>query len=187
MTCSSELTATQCLPSPLLIPLLSHHGRFNSTNLFRVYPNASRINSSNYSPGNYWAYGCQLVTLNYQTNGDCTPRNAVNVFVIGFHSCTFPVDVPMQHNMAVFSQNGGCGYIPKPQDLRKDCESMLLGEKLKHHQLTITVDDHQLGDKVVLHAEFLCCSLSLARTWTRCKHICQWSKLRWAITTQSNS
>ncbi len=35
----------------------------------RVYPSATRINSNNYSPALYWTLGCQMVALNYQTNG----------------------------------------------------------------------------------------------------------------------
>lgn len=43
---------------------------FNEEHLSRIYPCASRINSSNYNPGYYWMRGCQMVALNYQTNGN---------------------------------------------------------------------------------------------------------------------
>lgn len=42
---------------------------FNTAHLSRIYPAATRINSSNYNPAYYWMYGCQMVALNYQTNG----------------------------------------------------------------------------------------------------------------------
>lgn len=42
---------------------------FNMDHLSRIYPTATRINSSNFNPAYYWMYGCQMVALNYQTNG----------------------------------------------------------------------------------------------------------------------
>lgn len=42
---------------------------FNVDHLSRVYPSATRINSSNFNPAYYWMHGCQMVALNYQTNG----------------------------------------------------------------------------------------------------------------------
>lgn len=42
---------------------------FNEEHLSRIYPSASRISSSNYNPAYYWMRGCQMVALNYQTNG----------------------------------------------------------------------------------------------------------------------
>ncbi len=47
-----------------IIVCISHAGHMT-----RVYPSATRINSSNYSPATYWTLGCQMVALNYQTNG----------------------------------------------------------------------------------------------------------------------
>jgi phosphatidylinositol phospholipase C delta len=37
--------------------------------LVRVYPKGTRVNSSNFVPHQYWACGCQLVTVNWQTVG----------------------------------------------------------------------------------------------------------------------
>jgi phosphatidylinositol phospholipase C delta len=37
--------------------------------LVRVYPKGTRVNSSNYQPHRYWAGGCQVVALNWQTVG----------------------------------------------------------------------------------------------------------------------
>ena len=39
--------------------------------LVRVYPKGTRVGSSNYEPHKYWACGCQLVTVNWQTVGRC--------------------------------------------------------------------------------------------------------------------
>lgn len=43
---------------------------FNEGHLSRVYPAATRLNSSNFDPGSFWMLGCQMVALNYQTNGE---------------------------------------------------------------------------------------------------------------------
>ena len=43
----------------------------NNTFLTRIYPMATRVNSSNYDPIAPWSAGCQLVALNYQTIGIC--------------------------------------------------------------------------------------------------------------------
>ena len=37
--------------------------------LVRIYPKGTRVNSSNYEPHRYWAAGCQLVAINWQTFG----------------------------------------------------------------------------------------------------------------------
>ncbi|XP_077301392.1 small wing phospholipase C gamma 1 [Arctopsyche grandis] len=57
----------------------------------RVYPKGQRIDSSNYHPIPMWNCGSQMVALNYQTP-----------------------DKPMQINMAKFKENGGCGYVLRP-------------------------------------------------------------------------
>ena len=44
--------------------------KHNRTHLSRVYPQGTRISSSNYLPHHYWAMGCQLVALNWQTYGE---------------------------------------------------------------------------------------------------------------------
>lgn len=43
--------------------------KHNRTHLSRVYPQGTRLSSSNYLPHQYWAMGCQLVSLNWQTYG----------------------------------------------------------------------------------------------------------------------
>ncbi|CAL8373881.1 unnamed protein product [Gadus morhua 'NCC'] len=64
---------------------------FNQRQLSRIYPSAYRIDSSNFNPQFYWNVGCQLVALNYQTEGRM-----------------------MQLNRAKFMVNGGSGYVLKP-------------------------------------------------------------------------
>uniref|UniRef100_A0A3B3CU13 Phosphoinositide phospholipase C n=1 Tax=Oryzias melastigma TaxID=30732 RepID=A0A3B3CU13_ORYME len=58
--------------------------------LLRTYPAATRIDSTNPNPLQFWLHGIQLVALNYQT------------------------DLSMQLNTALFELNGGCGYVLKP-------------------------------------------------------------------------
>ncbi|NXD18013.1 PLCH1 phosphodiesterase, partial [Nothocercus nigrocapillus] len=69
---------------------------YNQKQLTRVYPSAYRIDSSNFNPIPYWNVGCQLVALNYQSEGRM-----------------------MQINEAKFRVNGNCGYVLKPQQMCK--------------------------------------------------------------------
>ncbi|XP_049659192.1 1-phosphatidylinositol 4,5-bisphosphate phosphodiesterase eta-1 isoform X10 [Accipiter gentilis] len=69
---------------------------YNQKQLTRIYPSAYRIDSSNFNPLPYWNVGCQLVALNYQTEGRV-----------------------MQLNEAKFRVNGNCGYVLKPQQMCK--------------------------------------------------------------------
>ena len=63
--------------------------------LVRVYPGATRVDSSNFNPTPYWAAGAQMAALNVQTPG-----------------------VAMHINRALFRQNGNCGFVLKPKRLR---------------------------------------------------------------------
>uniref|UniRef100_A0A2K6ERX4 Phosphoinositide phospholipase C n=1 Tax=Propithecus coquereli TaxID=379532 RepID=A0A2K6ERX4_PROCO len=65
---------------------------FNQHQLSRVYPSSYRVDSSNYNPQPFWNAGCQMVALNYQSEGRM-----------------------LQLNRAKFSANGNCGYVLKPQ------------------------------------------------------------------------
>ncbi|XP_040283331.1 1-phosphatidylinositol 4,5-bisphosphate phosphodiesterase eta-2 [Bufo bufo] len=66
--------------------------RFNQHQLSRIYPSSYRVDSSNYNPQPFWNAGCQLVALNYQSEGRM-----------------------LQLNRAKFSSNGSCGYCLKPK------------------------------------------------------------------------
>ncbi|XP_051171647.1 1-phosphatidylinositol 4,5-bisphosphate phosphodiesterase epsilon-1-like isoform X1 [Leptopilina boulardi] len=61
------------------------------TQLIRTYPAGMRIDSSNFNPVIFWAFGLQMVALNYQTD-----------------------DAALHLNAAMFEQNGQCGYVRKP-------------------------------------------------------------------------
>ncbi|KAI9225375.1 MAG: PLC-like phosphodiesterase, partial [Piptocephalis tieghemiana] len=65
--------------------------KHTSRHLIRVYPSGTRLGSSNYDPTIHWLAGAQVVALNWQT------------FDRGVHI-----------NRAMFAQNGGCGYVKKP-------------------------------------------------------------------------
>lgn len=68
----------------------------NTRMLSRVYPKASRVTSSNYNPSLGWSLGAQIVALNFQT-----------------------WDQPLRLNSGFFIQNRQCGYVLKPEYLRK--------------------------------------------------------------------
>ena len=68
---------------------------YNCSHLTRVYPDGSRIRSTNYDAFSLWGAGAQLVALNYQTN-----------------------DRELQCARGFFRTNGGCGYVLKPEPLR---------------------------------------------------------------------
>lgn len=63
----------------------------------RVYPNPNRVDSSNLNPQEFWNNGVQLVCLNYQTPG-----------------------LMMDMQEGKFSDNGGCGYVLKPQVMKDE-------------------------------------------------------------------
>uniref|UniRef100_M3ZIE9 Phosphoinositide phospholipase C n=1 Tax=Xiphophorus maculatus TaxID=8083 RepID=M3ZIE9_XIPMA len=65
--------------------------QFNQRQLSRIYPSSYRVDSSNFNPQPFWSTGCQLVALNYQSEGRV-----------------------LQLNRAKFYSNGNCGYILKP-------------------------------------------------------------------------
>ncbi|KAK7871352.1 hypothetical protein R5R35_006064 [Gryllus longicercus] len=71
--------------------------KYNTKHLSRIYPAGTRTDSSNFKPIPYWNVGCQLVALNYQ------------------HAAK-----PTLYNDAKFDDNGGCGYVLKPEVLRKN-------------------------------------------------------------------
>ncbi|XP_059559151.1 1-phosphatidylinositol 4,5-bisphosphate phosphodiesterase delta-4 isoform X5 [Myotis daubentonii] len=67
----------------------------NAWQLSRVYPSGLRTDSSNYNPQEFWNAGCQMVAMNVQTAG-----------------------LEMDIYDGLFRQNGGCGYVLKPDFLR---------------------------------------------------------------------
>ncbi|XP_035873481.1 1-phosphatidylinositol 4,5-bisphosphate phosphodiesterase eta-1 isoform X2 [Phyllostomus discolor] len=80
---------------------------YNQKQLTRIYPSAYRIDSSNFNPLPYWNAGCQLVALNYQSEGRI-----------------------MQLNRAKFKTNGNCGYVLKPQQMCRGTFNPFSGDPL---------------------------------------------------------
>lgn len=70
--------------------------RFTQRNLLRIYPKGIRFDSSNYNPLVGWMHGAQMVAFNMQGYGR---------------------SLWLMHGM--FSANGGCGYVKKPDFLLK--------------------------------------------------------------------
>ncbi|KAM4901320.1 1-phosphatidylinositol 4,5-bisphosphate phosphodiesterase zeta-1 [Sylvia borin] len=70
---------------------IAHTARF----ITRIYPKGTRMSSSNYNPQEFWNVGCQMVALNFQTPG-----------------------TQMELQDGKFLDNGGCGYVLKPEFLR---------------------------------------------------------------------
>eukprot|EP00056_Hartaetosiga_gracilis_P005063 m.80967 g.80967 ORF g.80967 m.80967 type:complete len:1123 (-) comp12039_c0_seq1:286-3654(-) len=66
----------------------------NIKQLARIYPAGRRLESTNYNPNPMWCAGCQIVALNFQTA--CREMNL---------------------NFGKFRDNGGCGYVLKPEEL----------------------------------------------------------------------
>uniref|UniRef100_A0A914X3U3 Phosphoinositide phospholipase C n=1 Tax=Plectus sambesii TaxID=2011161 RepID=A0A914X3U3_9BILA len=69
---------------------------YNKRQLSRIYPKGARVDSSNFLPQIFWNAGCQMVALNFQTP-----------------------DVYMQLNQGKFEYNGNCGYLLKPDFMRR--------------------------------------------------------------------
>ncbi|KAF4532691.1 hypothetical protein B566_EDAN002927 [Ephemera danica] len=69
---------------------------YNKHQLSRVYPAGTRFDSSNFMPQVFWNAGCQLVALNYQN-----------------------LDLAMQLNLGIFEYNNRCGYLLKPEYMRR--------------------------------------------------------------------
>lgn len=60
----SENSANRILKASMT-DLVKH----NHTHLVRIYPKGTRVNSTNFEPHRYWAGGCQVVAINWQTFG----------------------------------------------------------------------------------------------------------------------
>ncbi|XP_057355613.1 1-phosphatidylinositol 4,5-bisphosphate phosphodiesterase eta-2 [Manis pentadactyla] len=109
---------------------------FNQSQLSRVYPSSYRVDSSNFNPQPFWNAGCQMVALNYQSEGRM-----------------------LQLNRAKFSANGSCGYVLKPQcmcqgSFNPNAEDPLPGQLKKRLVLRIISGqqlpkprDSMLGDR----------------------------------------
>ncbi|VDM23665.1 unnamed protein product [Toxocara canis] len=74
---------------------------YSRDHVVRTYPGGMRIDSSNFNPIQYWAFGLQMVALNFQTP-----------------------DIAMTINAAMFEQSGNCGYTLKPRVLWDDAHPL---------------------------------------------------------------
>ncbi|KAM6945687.1 1-phosphatidylinositol 4,5-bisphosphate phosphodiesterase delta-4 [Aplochiton taeniatus] len=102
----------------------------NARQLTRVYPGGRRTDSSNYNPTEMWNSGSQIVALNFQTAGE-----------------------EMDLNDGLFAQNGRCGYVLKPEFMRRsesrfDPETPQNREDYRPLNLTIQVISGQQLPKV---------------------------------------
>ncbi|XP_031239593.1 1-phosphatidylinositol 4,5-bisphosphate phosphodiesterase zeta-1 isoform X2 [Mastomys coucha] len=88
-----------------------------ATFITRVYPKLMRADSSNFNPQEFWNVGCQMVALNFQTPG-----------------------VPMDLQNGKFLDNGGSGYVLKPDILRDTTLGFNPIEPEKDgHPITLTI------------------------------------------------
>ncbi|KAF7325855.1 Phosphoinositide phospholipase C [Mycena kentingensis (nom. inval.)] len=110
----SETTARKLLRASRGTRDLAKHTR---THLVRIYPKATRLNSSNYLPHLFWSAGAQLVAMNWQT-----------------------CDLGFEMNAGMFARNGGLGYVLKPRALRETgAEAKELLARRTQHELALSV------------------------------------------------
>ncbi|KAM3717071.1 1-phosphatidylinositol 4,5-bisphosphate phosphodiesterase beta-4 [Dirofilaria immitis] len=105
---------------------------YNKRQLCRIYPKGARVDSSNFLPQIFWNAGCQMVALNFQTP-----------------------DISMQLNQGKFQYNGGCGYLLKPDFMRRPdrsfdpfSESPVDGVIAAHCTVKV-ISGHFLSDKKI--------------------------------------
>ncbi|CCD72879.1 Phosphoinositide phospholipase C [Caenorhabditis elegans] len=91
----ASVTESTCLR--LMHTYATEFGQATRNYCVRVFPNPSRVDSSNLNPQEFWNNGVQMVCLNYQTPG-----------------------LMMDLQEGKFSDNGGCGYVLKPQVMKDD-------------------------------------------------------------------
>uniref|UniRef100_UPI00398F6001 1-phosphatidylinositol 4,5-bisphosphate phosphodiesterase zeta-1-like n=1 Tax=Pristiophorus japonicus TaxID=55135 RepID=UPI00398F6001 len=78
----------------------------NSKFLSRTYSAGVRKNLSNYKPHEFWNVGCHMVALNYEVPG-----------------------LSMDLNRGKFQDNGGCGYVLRPDFMTNDTKFDPLSSK----------------------------------------------------------
>ncbi|XP_060892389.1 1-phosphatidylinositol 4,5-bisphosphate phosphodiesterase gamma-2-like isoform X1 [Labrus mixtus] len=90
--------------------------QYNRKALSRIYPKGQRVESSNYDPYPLWALGCHMVALNFQT-----------------------ADKYTQLNSALFSLNGGTGYVLQPELMRYDSYDPQQEKKTVKYNIVVRV------------------------------------------------
>ncbi|XP_074860060.1 1-phosphatidylinositol 4,5-bisphosphate phosphodiesterase eta-1 [Carettochelys insculpta] len=106
-TMGNVLSFSETRAHPIVQQKYEQFMLYNQKQLTRIYPSAYRIDSSNFNPTPYWNAGCQMVALNYQSDGRM-----------------------MQLNQAKFRVNGNCGYVLKPQQMCKGTFNPYSGDPL---------------------------------------------------------
>ena len=97
---------------------------YNKHQLSRVYPAGYRFDSSNFMPQLFWNCGCQLVALNYQS-----------------------LDLGMQLNLGIYEYNQCCGYLLKPEFMRRKDRRLdpFAESTVSSTELLIIDDDNNLN------------------------------------------
>lgn len=95
--------------------------------IIRTYPGGFRQDSSNANPVNAWNYGIQMAALNFQNEDDI---------------------MPLCHGK--FLDNGGCGYVLKPNYL-------IHADQTQYNPLNsqLELEDPQILTMTVISAQFL--------------------------------
>ena len=90
---------------------------FTQRHFIRVYPNAIRVDSSNFDPMTAWLSGSQMVALNFQNN----------------------IQGVISLNRGLFRKNGMCGYVLKPDWMRTPGSYVDISTLLPNKVLKVTV------------------------------------------------
>ncbi|KRZ40705.1 1-phosphatidylinositol 4,5-bisphosphate phosphodiesterase delta-3-A, partial [Trichinella pseudospiralis] len=107
--------------------------KYTSQHLVKCYPRGTRTSSTNMNPVVYWLAGIQSVCLNVQT-----------------------ADLANDLNTAMFSINGNCGYILKPDSLQNKESSTEQQVKKMIVRVWIVKNQRQIKSKFqILSANFL--------------------------------
>eukprot|EP00043_Microstomoeca_roanoka_P019452 m.219130 g.219130 ORF g.219130 m.219130 type:complete len:1629 (-) comp16997_c1_seq1:191-5077(-) len=93
MTSFAETRMATIAANPVLSQALVSMAAAQNT---RTFPTGTRVNSTNFDPQQMWTSGCQMVALNWQTDGTA-----------------------MQLHLGKFKANGACGYLLKPKYMRQ--------------------------------------------------------------------
>ncbi|KAI2652383.1 1-phosphatidylinositol 4,5-bisphosphate phosphodiesterase beta-4 [Labeo rohita] len=125
----NSLSGEPCLSSgsvPLLFPPQTRS--YNKRQMSRIYPKGGRVDSSNYMPQIFWNAGCQMVSLNFQTPGTAAAAGSESrraPLLYGERErererrARLAAHLGMQLNQGKFEYNGACGYLLKPDFMRR--------------------------------------------------------------------
>ncbi|GAV09846.1 hypothetical protein RvY_19319 [Ramazzottius varieornatus] len=99
--------------------------RLAHSSIIRVYPAATRIDSSNFNPIAAWSLGVQMSALNCQTS-----------------------DIGLHINSALFATTGKCGYVRRPSYILKKAEG---NRGSVECSLTVVSGQYVLGEGLTGH------------------------------------